>query len=375
MPQWRKLHTKTVESLDLHDMPDDFTRLLWMMLPLGLDRCGRGLDNASWIKAKVMPLREDVTCQMISDALGWYEQHEMIERYHVNGRSYFWIPTWHKYQGDTSKEAESNFPAPSSYEPYQKQCKSEDNGTEQGSQEEVESKSGVDQEEVESKSASDSDADTDADTDAESGSPAVAQAPEHPPPKTPKPATPAQAMFSALAELCQIDIAVCTNDQRGALNQSEASLRKAGATPDALGVHTDDWQTFAHWWYRHDWRGKRGEPPNPHQVREEWGKFTSWRGGRQADVVELPAQSEPTPDEHLWQLILADLQGRMTQATFDAHLRGSVPIDRRDGRLLVAVKREGSIEWLCERLYDSVVGPCVQHHAPGLNVEFIANVP
>ena len=44
MPTWRKLHVKATESLDINDMPDDFHRLLWVMLPLGLDREGRGLD-------------------------------------------------------------------------------------------------------------------------------------------------------------------------------------------------------------------------------------------------------------------------------------------------------------------------------------------
>jgi hypothetical protein len=116
MPQWRKLHTKTVNSLDVNDMPDDFTRLLWVLLPLKLDRCGRGLDNPTWVRSKVMPLREDVTTQMVSDAMDWYAKREMIERYRVNGRSYFWIPTWHQYQGKTDREAESEFPPPDSYD-------------------------------------------------------------------------------------------------------------------------------------------------------------------------------------------------------------------------------------------------------------------
>lgn len=119
MPKWRKLHTKTIDSLDLNDMPDDFTRLLWVLLPLQLDRCGRGLDNPAWVRSKVFPLRQDVSVEMVADALDWYEKRHMIERYEVDGRSYFWIPTWHKYQGNTDREADSEFPAPSSYsDPY-----------------------------------------------------------------------------------------------------------------------------------------------------------------------------------------------------------------------------------------------------------------
>jgi len=210
----------------------------------------------------------------------------------------------------------------------------------------------------------------------EESPPSAAAKPPHPPPKTPKPATPAQAMFSALAELCQVDIATCTTDQRGALNQSEALLRKAGATPEVLGVHADDWQTFAHWWYRHDWRGKKGEPPKPHQVREEWGKFTSWRVAGQTVEVALRSESiELTPDEQLWQRILADLQGRMARETFNAHLLGSMSAGRNDGCLRVILVRPDSAIWLRERLYDNVVHPCVEQHEPGLSVEFVCDAP
>jgi len=52
MPQWRKFYVKTVDSLDINDMPDDFTRLLWILLPLGLDCEGRGIDNPAWINPK-----------------------------------------------------------------------------------------------------------------------------------------------------------------------------------------------------------------------------------------------------------------------------------------------------------------------------------
>jgi hypothetical protein len=110
MPQWRKLHVKVTESLDLNDMPDDFTRLLWVLLPLGADREGRGLDNGGWIKAKAMPLRMDVTHAMIEDAMAWYAERGMVRRYEVDGRAYFDITNFSKYQGNNTKEAESNYP-------------------------------------------------------------------------------------------------------------------------------------------------------------------------------------------------------------------------------------------------------------------------
>lgn len=111
MPTWRKLHSKVVESQDVNDMPDDFTRLLWVLLPLGLDREGRGLDNPSWIKSKIMPIRDDVTTEMISDAMDWYAENDMIVCYSVSERSYFYIPTFKAYQ-KTDREAPSIYPDP-----------------------------------------------------------------------------------------------------------------------------------------------------------------------------------------------------------------------------------------------------------------------
>jgi len=93
-------------------MPDDFTRLFWVTLPLGLCAEGRGMDNVSWIKAKVFPLRLDVTAEKISNAMDWFAARGMINRYEVGGRNFFYIPTWHDYQGDTKREATSIYPAP-----------------------------------------------------------------------------------------------------------------------------------------------------------------------------------------------------------------------------------------------------------------------
>ena len=112
MPQWRKLHSKITESLDVNDMPDDFTRLLWVLLPTQLCREGRGVDNPSWVRSRVFPMREDVTLKMVSAALSWFEQRGMIARYQVDGRAYFHVPTFHHYQGSTDREGQSEYPAP-----------------------------------------------------------------------------------------------------------------------------------------------------------------------------------------------------------------------------------------------------------------------
>lgn len=112
MPQWRKLHVKAVESRDINDMPDDFTRLLWLLMPLGVDREGRGIDDSSWVRSKMMPMRRDVTFEMIEAALAWFSERGMISRYEVDGARYFCIPTFAEYQGKTDREAASKIPAP-----------------------------------------------------------------------------------------------------------------------------------------------------------------------------------------------------------------------------------------------------------------------
>jgi len=112
MPTWRKLHVKTTESLDLDAMPDDFTRLLWLMLPLKLCKYGRGLYSPAWVRSMVFPLRDDVTQDMVGVALEWFVKREMLIPYEVEGRAYFFVPSFPRYQGNTSKEANSDYPAP-----------------------------------------------------------------------------------------------------------------------------------------------------------------------------------------------------------------------------------------------------------------------
>lgn len=137
-----------------------------------------------------------------------------------------------------------------------------------------------------------------------STAPAQAPAPTPPTPKPrrksqkkPEPTEKQQAsrsMFAALAEVCQIDLTVLTDAQRGALNQSERKLRSAGASPDDVGE-------FAEWWPICDWRGQRGQAPRPHQVRETWGQFVKWRDNGKPrpytrnGKVSKPIERVPTP--------------------------------------------------------------------------------
>ena len=80
MPTWRKLHIKVVESFDVNDMPDDFVRLLWVLLPTQLCSQGRGPDEPTWVRSRVFPLRADVTLEMMEEAMRWFAAQPTASR-------------------------------------------------------------------------------------------------------------------------------------------------------------------------------------------------------------------------------------------------------------------------------------------------------
>ena len=112
MPKYRQLHTKIIESFDFNEMPDDFTRVVWMLLFLTVDSEGRGVDNMAWVKSKLFPLRTDVQLEQLAAAFAWLAARQMIVRYEAHGRRYFFVPTFKNYQSGTQKEADSLLPAP-----------------------------------------------------------------------------------------------------------------------------------------------------------------------------------------------------------------------------------------------------------------------
>ena len=112
MPKYRNIHTKTPDSEDINDMPDDFTRFFYVMFFIILDSEGRGYDKASWLKSKAFPLREDVTNEMIEAAMNWFEQRKMIYRYEAGGKKCFYDPKFKEHQSGLNRESASVIPAP-----------------------------------------------------------------------------------------------------------------------------------------------------------------------------------------------------------------------------------------------------------------------
>jgi hypothetical protein len=112
MPTYRKLHTRILESQDIADMPDDFHRLVWTWLPLILTSDGTTIYDAHYVRSRMFPLRDDITPERIGQVLAWFDQRRMILPYDGDGRRYLFVPTFAKYQGDTTREADSTFPKP-----------------------------------------------------------------------------------------------------------------------------------------------------------------------------------------------------------------------------------------------------------------------
>ena len=113
MPKYRQLHLKILDSEDFNDMPDDFTRLCWVLLPLIVDSEGRGKFLVNWIRSKMFPLRDDITADQISNAFKWFILRRLVIDYiGGDGGYYFYIANFKKYQTGSDKEGKSYIPAP-----------------------------------------------------------------------------------------------------------------------------------------------------------------------------------------------------------------------------------------------------------------------
>lgn len=107
---WRKLHSKILDSKDFNGLPTDFDRLVWVLIPLVLDREGRGIDDSVWLKSRLFPMRRDVTYEQIESSMTEFAHKGMIERYKVSEEAYFSVPTWSKYQTIHPRETASAIP-------------------------------------------------------------------------------------------------------------------------------------------------------------------------------------------------------------------------------------------------------------------------
>lgn len=75
-----------------------------------------------------------------------------------------------------------------------------------------------------------------------------------------------ELIFGYLAKICKIDLELMSRGQEKLLGRESEKFREAGIEPEEI-------EQFGEWWYKKDWRGKRGQSPTLSQVSECWGQF------------------------------------------------------------------------------------------------------
>jgi hypothetical protein len=268
MARGRMLNNSVSASLKFHQLPDDTCRLMATWLISHLDYNGVFYGDPAMVKSAIFPRRTDISTEQIEQYLNAMQDAGLIVLFDANGdRWQYWPGFTHNQVGlRPEKEAQSYYADP----PV--------DDTEPGQSE--------DEQKTETGRTEDGNVTPERKGTEKKGIQPSADAKKHRnarkrPTNTPE----SRAMFSALANLCQINLQTLTEKQRGILNQNEAKLR-------AAGIAVDDLTAFSAWWYKYDWRGRGDEkqgrppvPPAPHQVREEWGKFEKWNGGQTGPKV------------------------------------------------------------------------------------------
>jgi len=181
-----------------------------------------------------------------------------------------------------------------------------------------------------------------------------------------------QQMFEALAMVCRWDLELLTEDQRGALNQTEKRLRQMKNQT----VAPADVLAFGEWWFAYHWQGKkRGESPCPADVRKEWGRFRAWQkqqtkaqatqqriqqeaeARRRAEQEQAAAEAAADPDLTLarktWAEARVQLQGSMTRDTYATWI-APLRVLRPNGTFRLQAPTKEILEWVDHRLRPTV---------------------
>lgn len=108
----RWIQPEFFKSEDVLALPRD-TRLTFVGLWLYADDYGRERTNAALIKADVWPLDDDITPDIVVEHLVLIAERDMIRIYEVNGREYFQLTGWDRWQ-PVQNPSRSNIPAPPS---------------------------------------------------------------------------------------------------------------------------------------------------------------------------------------------------------------------------------------------------------------------
>lgn len=299
---------------------DPLYRLQWIGLITTADDQGRGRAHPGLVRSAIFPL-EDITYDTIEIGMQTFADAGLIILYEMDGKQLYQIANWWEdgHQGKMRWAWPSKHPAPEgwtdrlcyrkgnrvikeNWEECADDAEEEDDCPPDNSGPTVEPPpDDSDPTGTPAPHGNGNDENNDKLKNPESGGPP--STPTKKPrkrtskPKEPSPAKQAsQEMFSALAELCQIDWHGCIEPQRKQLNQSEKLLRTR------LNASPADLTEFPDWWYAYDWRGRGSKdrppsPPRPHQVRETWGQFVTWRkNGKKAPHEHNAPSPAPPPD-------------------------------------------------------------------------------
>lgn len=88
----------------------DFEFRVWIGLILSVDDMGRGDARPAIIKGRVFPLRERVSLKDIETAVHGLAAKGCVSLYKVDGKPYFWFPTWGNHQ--RIRDVKPKYPTP-----------------------------------------------------------------------------------------------------------------------------------------------------------------------------------------------------------------------------------------------------------------------
>ena len=92
-----ELPSTMFDSYTIEGMPDDFTRLLWLSLPLSTDDSGRGLDHPATLRSLLFPFAKgsEEQEQQLREGMDYLEQQGMLIRFQDPvGERYFELSNW-----------------------------------------------------------------------------------------------------------------------------------------------------------------------------------------------------------------------------------------------------------------------------------------
>lgn len=111
---WRKIDSCIFGSRKWNGLPDDFCRLLYVLLIVNADPWGIEQGDAARIKATCCPLLSHIGIDDVEAALVALDASGLIQVYDAVGRRFYHVTRWDDFQriDDTRRGRRSQFPAP-----------------------------------------------------------------------------------------------------------------------------------------------------------------------------------------------------------------------------------------------------------------------